>query len=125
MQIFSDTDKANADRYPGMQLMVDNNPAASQVKGGFGGQTINVAAFPWDAMMLLNATISGTHSLDPVVNQKWLESNPVDYPDVRGLMSNHVFTADSHENSGWKPEDYAIVPVAPVDETGRLDSSGS
>jgi hypothetical protein len=119
MQIFSDTDAKQGSRYPGMQIMVDNNPSAKS-PNGFGGQTINIAAFPWDSLMMLNASISGTHSLDPVVNQKWLETHEVDYPDVRGLMANHKFTADTHENSGWEPKDYAIVPVAPVDETGRI-----
>jgi branched-chain amino acid transport system substrate-binding protein len=123
MQIFSNTDPKNASRFPGMQLMVDNNPAASQVKGGFGGQTINVAAFPWDAMMLLNATISGTHSLDPVVNQKYMETHELDDPATRGLMTTHKYTADTHENLGWQPQDYSIVPVAPVDKTGRLIDS--
>jgi ABC-type branched-subunit amino acid transport system substrate-binding protein len=123
MQIFSNTDPKNGSRFPGMQLMVDNNPAATQVKGGFGGQTINVASFPWDAMMLLNATISGTHSLDSVVNQKYMETHELDDPATRGLMTTHKYTADTHENLGWQPQDYSIVPVAPVDKTGRLIDS--
>jgi branched-chain amino acid transport system substrate-binding protein len=122
MQIFSVVNP-KAD-YPGRQLMLDNNPSA-KIKGGFGGQTVNVAAFPWDAMMLLDAAITGTHSLDAVTNQKWLETNEVKLTDTKGLQASHVFTADSHENSGWTPEDYAIVPVAPVGDDGVLQPAGS
>jgi branched-chain amino acid transport system substrate-binding protein len=122
MQIFSMLDPSKD--YPGRQLMLDNNPSAKGA-GGFGGQPANVAAFPWDAMMLLNAAISGTHSLDPVTNQKWLETNQVTLTATKGLQASHKFTADSHENSGWTPEDYAIVPVAPVGDDGVLKPAGS
>ena len=45
--------------------------------------------------------------------------------DTKGLQASHVFTADSHENSGWTPADYAIVPVAPVGDDGVLQPAGS
>ena len=122
MQIFSMLDPTKS--YPGAKLMIDNNPEAKGT-GGFGGQPANVAAFPFDAIMLLDATITGTHSLDPVVNQKWLETHPVTLTDTKALQTSHQFTADNHENSGWSPEDYSIVPVAPVGPDGLLQSSGS
>jgi branched-chain amino acid transport system substrate-binding protein len=122
MQIFSVIDPTKD--YPGAKLMVANDPGAKGA-GGFGGQPGNVAAFGWDAIMLLNAAVSGTHSLDAVTNQKWLETNAVTLTDTKGLQSSHKFTADDHENSGWSPDDYAIVPVAPVGEDGFLQQSGS
>jgi hypothetical protein len=40
-------------------------------------------------------------------------------------MTTHKFTADRHENEGWQPDDYAIVPVAPVGNDGLLAPAGS
>jgi branched-chain amino acid transport system substrate-binding protein len=122
MQIFSTLDPSKD--YPGTKLMVDNNPSA-KTTGGFGGQPVNVAAFGWDALMLVNAAISGTHSLDAVTNQKWLETHQVTLTATKGLQASHKFSAADHENSGWVPDDYAIVPVSPVGEAGFLQTSGS
>jgi branched-chain amino acid transport system substrate-binding protein len=124
MQIFADVDPSTSAQYPGKQVMLDSNPAAKQ-KGGFGGLAFNTSAFGWNAMMLLDGTISGSHSLDPTVNQKWLETHEVPLDKTRALMKTHKFSADSHENMGWVPEDYAIVPIGPLGEDGMLQNSGS
>jgi hypothetical protein len=83
MQVFSDVVPANKSRYPGLQLMVNALPS-DQKSGGFGGQPVNVSAFQWDAMMLLDQTISATHSLDAKVNQDWLQKQrSIDNPKTR------------------------------------------
>jgi ABC-type branched-subunit amino acid transport system substrate-binding protein len=121
MQIFSMIDPARKADYPGVQLMLDSNKPAIK-KGGFGGQPANVAVYGWDAMMLLDQVITATKSLDPKVNQQWLEKQAegVIDPETRGLMTTHKYTAENHENQGWQPDDFSIVPVAPVGDDGLL-----
>jgi ABC-type branched-subunit amino acid transport system substrate-binding protein len=125
MQTYAVNDPQHADTYPGFQLMLDNNEAAKTPKG-FGGQVANVAAYTWDAMMLLNTVISATHSLDPTVNQQWLEkqSGGVGDPKVKALMATHKYSTADHTNQGWSPSDFAILPVAPVDSSGQFTDTG-
>jgi branched-chain amino acid transport system substrate-binding protein len=132
MQIFSMIDPKRADHFPGVKKMLESNTEA-QKEGGFGGQAANVGVFGWNNLMLYAAVVNATHSTDPVVNQKWLETNEVPLDDTmtgatkdtRALMTTHKFTADRHENEGWQPDDYAIVPVAPVGNDGHLAPAGS
>lgn len=131
MQIFSMIDPKRADHFPGVKKLIDSNPGAKK-DGGFGGQTANVAVFGWNNLMLYATVVTATHSTDPAVNQKWLETHevaldasaPAPTTDTRALMTTHKFSADRHENMGWKPDDYAIVPVAPVGKDGLLQSAG-
>ena len=120
-QAFSDVIQTNQKRYPGIKLMLANNPSAVGT-GGFGGSPLNIAAYGWEAIDLLNLVISHTHSLNEKVNQKWLERIPKkdQVTGISALSHSYKYSPSDHETTGWTPSDYSIVPLSTTNNQGFL-----
>jgi hypothetical protein len=120
-EAFSDVLPADSKHYPGLKQMLASNPGAIGT-GGFGGSPINIAAFGWDAIDLLDDAVSHTHSLNEKVNQKWLEHIPKNarITGHNALSSRYLYTASNHEGLGWGPNDFSVVPLGVTNNQGFL-----
>ena len=99
-----------ADKLPGIKALI----SGAKPYGGVGGvQPINVAAFPWDDMLVVAAGAKDAHSTDANAIMAAMIKTPTTDPYLT-LNAKQQYTDSVHENVGATPSEYPVVPVGPI-----------
>lgn len=110
---------SKAKQFPGQTLMAKSDPKELQ-PGGFAGEQISGAAYGWDGLMAYDTVVSATKSLNPTTDATWMEHHVIHIPHP-AATAEYVYSVTNHEDQGWSPADFSMVPAAPVGNSGVLE----
>jgi ABC-type branched-subunit amino acid transport system substrate-binding protein len=108
--IFRTNDPPIANKLPGIKALV----SGAKKYGGVGGvQPINVAAFPWDDLLVVAAGAKTANSISANAIMAAMIKTPTTDPALT-LNATQKYTAAVHENVAATPSEYPVVPVGPI-----------